>query len=323
MRPLAFAAGLAFATQAFTWGPATHLHLVERATGSNRPLVHFGSMLPDMNNMIFNKAEVFDAVRHLTHNECDRVAPSCLALGMISHNEAWGADWYSHQYWLPETPESAGLYSTRKIRHLEEALGVNPGQAEFLFEFAVDYLLRVEEGPAMGNKLLASAAVFGPSQQQLIVDAFTRPLAERVPGLSNEQAERELRAAANLYRLATKAYGAAFIHDEEAVFNALTSLTALYLCFDGATAEHHLAYAIELCHDDYRAELDRIAELLRADMASQAPESMAACSWGCSAPANASVKATFDPALGMMLAAGTLRIARRRCRPRRVDEHTG
>jgi hypothetical protein len=311
VKGMAFIVGVLGSLQVFAWGPATHVYLVERATGSTRPDVHFGSMLPDMNQMIFNKPEVKEAVRFLTHWEPDRVAPSGLALGMISHNEAWGADWYSHQYWLPETPESAGLYSTEKIRHLEEVLSVQPYEAEFLFEFAIEYLLRVDEGKELGRKMLISAADFGPVKQQMIVDAFVAPLAKRIPELSEKEAEKELRVASGRFRFVTEVYGAAFVSDEAAFFKALRSLTVYYLHLDPKTAGHHLSYAIELCRDDYGAELDRIVEELSVDMAAQTAEMLGVTAWGCSAPAGGSAHATLDPVVGLLLALGAVRMTSR------------
>ncbi len=312
MRYVALMTGLTLAAQAFAWGPATHAYLAERATGSTRPGLHFGSILPDMNNVVFNKPDVFDAMRTLTHYECNLLPSSCLVLGMITHNEAWGADWYSHQHWLNETAEAEALYSTRKIRQIEDEFGLRPDQAEFLFEFAIDYLLRVEDGPGLGRKLLLGAAEFGPGQQQQLIDAFAVPLSQRVAGLSIEQAREELRAAARQYRFAIEVYGTAYLSDETAAFDMLTSLTAFYLCLDAATAADGLWFAVELCRDDYRAELDRIAGLLRADLAVHAPETLQSCAWGCSAPAPGTTNAAVDPVLGAMLALGPLRLAGRR-----------
>ena len=285
--------------RAFSWAPATHVYLAERATGSNHPDVYFGSILPDMSHVVINKPEIAKVMRRLGHYESGRVEPSCLALGMLTHNEEWGTDWYAHQYFLSDTPESADLYSTVKIRHLEAELGVQPGEAEFLFEFAIDYLLRVDDGPALGRKMLAGATLFGPTREQMIVDAFAAPLAKRVHGLSLEEAETELRTAARRFRSVTKAYATAYMQDEALAFEALTAFTALYLQFDCDTAAAYLSYAIELCRDDYQAELERIAELLRADLATHAPEPVAACSWGCSGPVGTTAAAGFDPLLAV------------------------
>lgn len=43
-------------------------------------------------------------------------------------------------------------------------------------------------------------------------------------------------------------------------------MTIAYLGFAPSVAESYLDYAIALCQDDYRAELDRIIRLLRRDM---------------------------------------------------------
>ncbi len=304
VRHIAFVFFVMVTARAFSWAPATHVYLAEKATGSNHPDVHFGSILPDMNQVIFSKPEIQAAVRQLGHYESDRVESSCLALGMLTHNEEWGADWYAHQYFLSDTPESDDLYSTVKIRHLEAALGVQPVEAEFLLEFTIDYLLRVDKGPDLGRKMLAGATLFGPARLQMVVDAFAGPLAERVDGLSLDEAEAELRTAMRRFRSVTKAYATAYMQDEAAVFEALTAFTALYLQFDCATAAAYLSYTIELCRDDYHAELERIAELLRADLAAYAPEPVAACSWGCSGPLGPTTAAGFDPLLAVWAVLG-------------------
>lgn len=310
MRRLVMVAAMGMATGAWAWGPATHMYLAEQATGADRAEVHFGAMLADMNQMVFDDPGVAGALRYLTHYEFDRIPPSCLGLGFAAHNETWGADWYAHEYFLCDDPEASGLYSTQKILHLANAFAIPPVDAEFLFEFAVDYLLRVDDGPALGRKLRAAALSFGPRQQTMIADAFAAPLREMVPSLTSRDAERYVRTAARRQQNITKLYAAAFMRPDDDVFRVLTQFTTSYLRYDPAVSRERLAYAIELCRDDYRAELDRIGAELRADMAAYAQETGTVCPGGC-AGSKGNAPAAVDLSLAALLALGTVRAARR------------
>jgi hypothetical protein len=310
MRLLTLIVLASWGSAAYCWAPATHVYLADRATGLDIPEVHFGAMLADLNQMVVDDSEVFDAIRHLAHYEFDRIPPSCLGLGFTTHNELWGADAYSHEYFLSEDPDHANLYATQKIRHLSDRFGISLDEAEFLFEFAVDYLLRVDEGPVLGRKMRAAAAAFGPRQQQDVVTAFAPPLQEMLPALGQREAEAEVRTAACRYRDVTKLYGAVFARRDDGVFRALTQLTTFYLGYDPAVAEERLGSAVELCRDDYRAELDRVGDLLRVDMRVYVPEATVACPGGCMGPKENS-RASADPTLAALLVLGIARAAAR------------
>ena len=321
MRRLAIAIVLTAAPVAVAWGPATHVYLAELATGSQRPEVHFGSVLADMNQMAFHDAEVADALRHLTHYEYDRIAPSCLALGFATHNEEWGADWYAHEYFLVDDPDDWRQYLTGKIVEMSETFDLRLVEAEFFLEFGIDYLLRLDEGPAIGRKLVAGAVAFGARQEQLAVDAFAEPLRAMLPRLSPARAEAEVRAAARRQSAVTNLYGSALMLNEDAVFQALTQFAAFYLGYSPVESAAMLAYAIDLCRDDYRAELDRIGDWLAEDMASytEALDAPPRCSRGCAGPANGPGQASTDPVLAGLLALGVFRASRRAFCARRRD----
>ncbi len=252
--------------QAISWGPITHLHLAERALGLHHPDIWYGAGLPDLNQFVLDNPQAAQAVRYLTHYEFERLPASMFAHGFTTHNEIWGTDWYSHQYFLSRPSVFSRIYSTRKIVHLSNVLGVKLGEAEFLFEFAIEYLLYLEEGGETGRKLLLGALLFTRDKEEMLVEAFAAPLQELLPEMTLEEAALGIQAAARLYRTATETYGAVFMQHENAVRALLRNMTAVYLGLAPSVAESHLDYAIALCQDDYRAELDRIIRLLRSDM---------------------------------------------------------
>ena len=292
---------------AHAWGPATHYYLTDRATECTHPEVLFGSMLADMNQAVFDKPEIASSLRRLTHFEFDRLAPSCLTLAIASHNDVWGADWFAHQYWRPETPENVGLYSTQKIRQIAEERDISDRAAEFYFEMAIDYLLRVDEGPDLGRRIQWSAASFRRRHEQLLVDAFAAPLAADVPELSLAAAEAEVIQAARLFQTAMLTYGGALAEDHPGATRiALAAMGVAYLGVTLPTALEHLDYAVELCRHDYRIELNRIADILTERLTDYAPEQMEQCcvAFGCMPQSGKSHPASAAPlmALGLLLA---------------------
>lgn len=266
---------------AFSWGPAAHLHLAERALNMKEPDIWFGAGLPDLNQFVLDNPEAAAAIRYLGHHESERMPANALGYGFISHNEAWGADWYSHQFFLSGPVASSTLYSTRKIVHLSNAFGVTLVEAEFLFEFAIDYLLYQEQGWEIGRKLITGALCFRSEKEMMLVEAFAAPLQEMLPGISYDDAAYEIQNAARLYRTSINAYGAAFMQREEVVKGVLQGMVTMYLGWDSRTAERRLDYAIALCQDDYRAELDRIIRLLRNDMLRYLSDELQDLTQGC------------------------------------------
>lgn len=188
--------------QAISWGPITHLHLAERALGLHHPDIWYGAGLPDLNQFVLDNPQAAETVRYLTHYEFERLPASMLAHGFTTHNEAWGTDWYSHHYFLSSPSAFSRVYSTRKILHLSNVLGVKLVEAEFLFEFAIEYLLYLNVGREAGKKLLLGALLFTPDKEDMLVEAFAAPLQELLPEITLEDATLEIQGAARLYRTA-------------------------------------------------------------------------------------------------------------------------
>ncbi|HNR31394.1 MAG TPA: immunoglobulin domain-containing protein, partial [Candidatus Hydrogenedentes bacterium] len=149
------------------------------------------------------------------------------------------------------------IYSTITIRQLSQEFGISMQQGEDLFEAAIDYLIRRDQGSEIGMLVRRAATASGAVQEQAVVDAFAAELAARVSGLTVEEADEDIRKAFEAYRSTMEVYGEQLSGDLDAVRSMLMPLLAVHLGVDLATAETYFDRAVELCAD-YQTEMDRI-----------------------------------------------------------------
>ncbi|MDQ1255423.1 MAG: hypothetical protein QG656_12 [Candidatus Hydrogenedentes bacterium] len=259
---IVLAVGLVLCTPAPAWGPATHAYLAERIVGPD-PVAIYGAAAPDFNGAVLYNEPVRAALKHLTHREFERLAPSPFATGFATHNSLWGADWYAHACYDASAPE---IYSTRKIHQLSEECGITVQRAEDVFEGVMDYLLRVERGPELG-RLLAEGANASTHEDELVA-AFAQAVTERAPQITLDEATAEIRKAAAGYRVLTTMYARELeTRDEAYIRQYVPAAIATALKCTMPDAERYVTRAIALCQDDYKPEMDRIVTEVRAKMA--------------------------------------------------------
>lgn len=252
---------------AAAWGPATHMYIAQCVAESQHDDILFGAALPDLNATLSSQPQIASALNRLTHFEADLLPPSYLAIGMVTHNGDWGADYYAHIFFHPEDPDSATTYSSLKISEFRSVLGVTSGQAEDLLEMTMDYLVRMDNGPQVGNWIVRSARAFGPHQEQMMVGAFAQPLSDRVPGLALEDAESNIRTACAAFKFLTDTFGIQLQREDEDIASAIPPLLARYMHIDEETAATYFEYAVAACQEDHQAELDRICANIRSRFA--------------------------------------------------------
>jgi hypothetical protein len=213
-------------------------------------------MAPDFAQMArSDNAAAAAALSGMTHGEFGRLAESCFALGFSTHNGTWGGDHYAHMVFSADPEE---VLSVTVIRQLSLEFGIPIGRGEDLFEAAMDYLARVDYGPALGTLIERSTAASGPQNEQAVVDAYAAELASRTPGLAVAQAETLIRSAFRAYIQATHAFGQQLKGDVASARAAMLPLLAAYLNVDTATAAVYFDRAVALCAG-YKAELTRIS----------------------------------------------------------------
>jgi len=181
------AAGMLVCCGAQAFGPATHAYLAINATGSTNPDTVWGAMAPDFAQLAkADNPTAAGVLGSMTHFEFPRLAQSCFSMGFSSHNGTWGGDHYAHMIFAAQPEE---ILSVIVIRQLSQEFSIPIPRGEDLFEAAMDYLVRVDYGPALGAIIERSTAAPDAQDEQAVVDAYASELAARTPGLTAEQAE--------------------------------------------------------------------------------------------------------------------------------------
>lgn len=244
---------------AWAWGPLTHAYIASCVTNSTNYDLIFGSGAPDLNSMIDDNEDEDEALRQLTHHEFANLATSAFTTGCITHNETWGADYYSH---------TNGNYGPNTMKKLVEELQISTAQAHTLFESCIDMQIRLAHGPGWGT-LLATAANESDKtkQEQLMVDAYAAELADQVTGLSTSEAADDIRKALRSLRSNTITTGNLMAKEsqEEIELFALPIL-ASYLGVSTGTARTYYEYAMNLTEDTFQAELNFVCTMIKQEM---------------------------------------------------------
>lgn len=253
---------------AWAWGPSTHAYIASCVTGGKNLSVLFGSMVPDCNAVIQGNAAEASCLKTLGHREFDRLAPSPLKTGLMTHNAEWGADYYAHLIYS-KNPEE--IYSVKKIRQLKEEFDITTGQAEDVFEMCVDIQIRLMLGESWGKLIEQAANASGAEHEQALVDAYAAELAARVEDLSLEKAEADIRMAVRGYKSLAATLGRQLQCPEEEIHGAIPPVLALYLGCDEAKAATFYRRGLEIT-TDCMTEMDRICAEIKKHMPDAAEE---------------------------------------------------
>lgn len=257
---------------ATAWGPAAHAYIASRVMENQEADIIFGAILPDCTSLILNHSTLKSRYNHLTHFESERLPPSPFAMGFMTHNGAWGADYYAHLYYHPEADE---IWSTRKYRQLSDEFGITMQHAEDIIEMCVDIQVRLLMGPSFGSLIASAAEASGPAHEEAMVDAFADPLAAQIEGLSLEEAARKIRFTVKSHRMATITFGRQLEKGREEIFEAIPIVLAFYFGCDKEMATGYFQRGMEITAD-FEVEFDRICTEIKGLM----PVSNAAASTG-------------------------------------------
>jgi len=253
---LAFGCGHAWA-----FGPAAHVYIVRKIAGDTWPQAAFGATLPDMGRFGVTEA-IQSRTANLTHSEWELMGATPFGMGFITHNGEWGADWYVHCH----HQGYENTYMTMRMRAMVNEFGITMLEAEDILDGVVDYLVGTEQAPDLGLLLKRGAELYGPAEEQQVVDAYAQPLADGVAGLSLEQAEAELRAMGQQYRTVMQVYGQQLATaDGVTVRGVLVQGLAAYLGEDLATVDAYVSWGEEMCWD-YEVELDHIVVAIEEEL---------------------------------------------------------
>ena len=199
-------------------------------------------------------------------------AHRAFAFGLVSHNNAWGADSTAHVSgrtsgqgvgWVIAKGEILGAMLDPALR--DNGFILSPSQladvGHVLVEQAVD-LLMLQVDPALGVKLMNSAALRGPSDPAMLEVAWSRAFAELLG--SNAAAVQTIRAYEALSRESVVLYGWALSQPDalELLAGQIAVLAEGYLGLqpgEGAPLAPLVKQGIEagmwLCADDFWQEI--------------------------------------------------------------------
>ena len=187
---------LVVSTFAFSWAPGTHAYVANKLNHGISPAnTMFGAVLPDINQVL--SSDQNSIFFQSTHYGFDGVwgasallpAPArILAFGYVSHNEAWGADYYAHiksnlypRYVNPD-PRYQGqngyvwvkaqqlctvlkwqLKQSGQASPLSDIMLSDPMNCHFIVEYAMDIVLKMTRDPNIGHELLVAASSYDSS----------------------------------------------------------------------------------------------------------------------------------------------------------------
>ncbi len=199
----------AVSATAFAWAPGTHSYIANKLKPGYAVNTMFGATVPDINQLLSTQQDspFFFATHYDFYGmwQAAELTPSAgvlpLAFGYLSHNEAWGADYYAHihsqLYPFFENPDSryegqngyvwvkaiqlcavmkTQLHATGADTVLASALLSDPMNCHFIVEYAMDLQLKATRDPRIGQELLAAAANYDEAAlQALFVAAYPGP----------------------------------------------------------------------------------------------------------------------------------------------------
>ncbi len=201
-----FVLSLLIPTYVYAWGSATHVYFANqlgKSWGYLNLQEMYGAMVPDMFNTMFG-SPYFDYLRSQTHEEFEKVVShattkglKAFAYGYASHNDVWGADYTAH--YDGRTTTEIG-YVSAQIDALtptfeaaiEQVLldnNIDPAQAKELAvqfapsvahgsaEVAVDILIKRNEDPEIGKRILHAAQLRSPAVPVLLVTVYATDFA--------------------------------------------------------------------------------------------------------------------------------------------------
>lgn len=304
---LASACALAAPGPTWAWNAGTHLHVAQQLLGraaEPRLLMEagYGANALDLFNNDFTSPAwdlgqwLHDPSRDLYMNVWRAEATSAashraFAFGVVSHNEAWGADATAHHSgltsgkgvgWVIEKAGQLAPVLDAMARPYLAPLGISLTQAQLLdighnfVEQAVD-LLMLEDDPALGWKLMAAAAGRDPSDPAMLEVAWSHHFAPLLGG--NAAAVQTIRGyeAAGLREFLV-AYGWAMSQPDPIAFLApqIATLAEGYLALPsgaGAQLVPLIADALKVfaaeCRPSYRQEIAATVEWVGAGMAAR------------------------------------------------------
>jgi hypothetical protein len=252
---------------AFSWGNATHVYFAkELGAKYGVPNLNemYGSLMPDCFNFMLDAPGL--TLTNMCHNNAMNVwlmaktpAQKSLALGFMTHNQTWGADYTAHvrsftfpKFIDPMTTEPGGYAIEKGYELLDQivpeltkilvaagvpetdadgshvalmlATGIAPALGHDLSETAVDILLRRNIDREIGARMVLAAQTRPANAGALLAAAYAKDLAVACT-MSESDATKLIIGAEQEYRKYIIQYGTAFTRPERQTIAMLSEAT--------------------------------------------------------------------------------------------------
>jgi hypothetical protein len=264
---------------AFGWGSATHAYIAERLN-SKLPYLTlnqvYGSMAPDIFNLM--PPPTLSCLTHCNYfMEMWRLpalpAGKALAFGFVSHNQAWGADFFAHNPGCcGDVPNDGYIFAKAQLLdgvlslsqdYLALTQNLDPAvKMELLrdvVEYGVDILIKRAD-PAIGAKLMFAGLFRSPEFPLMLAAAYADDVSGILP-ISRADAAKLIVEAESEFQQTTIGYGQLLtLPENQALAQLATQLTALAGAYGiPPEAEPLIAQALQtammLCAGDYKPTL--------------------------------------------------------------------
>ncbi len=278
---------------AMAWGPATHAYIAERLNNKG-PLLTlnqvYGAMAGDVFTFISDPSGYGNRLNVQAHCSDGRrmwnlaLLPTAKAqaYGFISHNQAWGADYYAHDYSCPENnPPQSGYIHDKAVQlaslpEISSALEGLDDQLKMellrsVVEYAVDILIKRLD-PAIGAKVSSAALLRSAEFPILLNTTFALDLARAFPKINYWQATKIISAAESQFRQIMLTYGQILsLRASDAIDQLSAELKILAAQMYGVDLSADLIkkaikLAMGLCLDDYCDTIKQTIEQVSSGM---------------------------------------------------------
>lgn len=288
------------AVSAMAWGSATHAYIDEHLNNKGALLKLnqvYGGMAGDVfafmadplqSNYLATAAHCTDG--HKMWRAAILPTAKAQTYGIISHNQAWGADFFAHNYSCPgNLPPTTGYVQYKaavlfpslqpKLHPYLASLGLPSEQEDALMmellrdaiEYAVDILL-IRQDSTIGAKVSAASLLRSPEFPLLLNATFAWDFSRQFH-LSYFQATKIISAAELQFRQMMLGYGQILAQGEsEAIPQISAQAAALVRQLYGITInpgliENVIDAAMVLCEPDYMIAINATVRSVRAQMA--------------------------------------------------------
>lgn len=259
---------------AHAFNSAAHLYIAQEVYQVRDIDLHYGSIAPDL-ALYADPGKWATSFEDTHYNYIDLrfyawgFTQEAFASGWLTHNEAWGADYYAHRV----NPLGGNICATdgyyqgyviEKACLLSSETGIHPEFSHYAVETAIDWLLRNNDDQELGRKLLKANLFRSWVDRNLLTRVLVRK-EKRTDWLTLATAEFTFRNLVNRYAIAL-ALPAPYNKNALAKLGAQLALEMYGIEISQDDVLIILEKAIFLCGEDYKEVIDIAIEEIRGQL---------------------------------------------------------